>query len=90
MGEVLNPTAIKILDWAIQTTYFDDTPRGRVALRLGNARFERLSGPFRGLLGGWVRWKTEVPGSPVPEPKLRDSRFKSRLGTGLGIDIRAM
>ena len=32
----------------------------------------------------------EVPGSPVPEPKLRDSRFKSRLGIGLGIDIRAM
>ena len=32
----------------------------------------------------------EVPGSPVPEPKLRDSRLKSRLGIGLGIDIRAM
>ena len=34
--------------------------------------------------------QAEVPGSPVPEPKLRDSRFKSRLGIGLGIDIRAM
>ena len=32
----------------------------------------------------------EVPGSLVPERKLRDSRFKSRLGTGLGINIRAM
>ena len=32
----------------------------------------------------------EVPGSPVPEPKLRDSRFKFRLGIGHGIDIRAM
>merc|ERR1712079_563327 len=35
-------------------------------------------------------YSSEVPGSPVPEPKLRDSRFKYRLGTGLGIDTRAI
>ena len=32
----------------------------------------------------------EIPGSLVSELKRRDSRFKSRLGIGLGIDIRAM
>ena len=31
----------------------------------------------------------EVPGSLVPESKLQDSRFKSRLGIGLGIEFKA-
>ena len=31
----------------------------------------------------------EVPGSLVPESKLRDSRFKSRLGIGLRIEFKA-
>ena len=30
-----------------------------------------------------------IPGSLVSEPKHRDSRFESRLGTGLGIEIQA-
>ena len=33
--------------------------------------------------------KAEVPGSLVPESKLRDSRFKSRLGIGLGIEFES-
>ena len=37
------------------------------------------------------RWHgTEIPGSLVSEPKHRDSRFESRLGTGLGIEIQAL
>ena len=31
----------------------------------------------------------EIPGSLVSEPKHQDSRFESRLGTGLGIEIQA-
>ena len=32
----------------------------------------------------------EIPGSLVSEPKHRDSRFKSRPGTGLGIEIQSV
>ena len=33
---------------------------------------------------------TGIPGSLVSEPKHRDSRFESRPGTGLGIEIQSV
>ena len=35
-------------------------------------------------------FRPEIPGSLVSEPKHRDSRFKSRPGTGLGIEIQSV
>ena len=40
--------------------------------------------------GKKVKLEPEVPGSLVPESKLRNSRFKSRIQTGIGIKISAI
>ena len=41
---------------------------------------------WSGVTTDTVNVQPEVPGSLVSEPKRQDSRFKSRLGTGLGFE----
>ena len=66
--------------WCLKAIFF--------AHQANNTAKPNVKGPSGG--NKKCQCTAEVPGSLVPEPKVRDSRFKSRLGTGLGIDIRAM